>query len=82
MNNYVTKIRATVKHRREGFPFPVKPEAEQIEGNRYSFTFGWDIDDDDRRYPGEQAWVPTRAGWPDGAPAWIALGDLIDIEPA
>ena len=55
----------------------VKPEAEQIDGKVYMFRFGWDIEDDDNRYPGEQAWIPDDNRYPAGAPIWIASGDLL-----
>ena len=54
----------------------VKPEAEQIDGKVFLFRFGWDIEDDDTRYPGEEAWIPDDSRYPADGPTWIASGDL------
>lgn len=71
---------AAVKLRR-GNGFVVRPEAEQINGKRHMFVEGWVIAPGDHsQYPGETAWVPATAGWPEGAPPWIASGDLV-FEP-
>ena len=58
----------------------VKPEAEQIDGKVYLFMRVWTIDFDDPRYPGETAWAPVDVTWPRDAPAWIASGDLEEVE--
>lgn len=55
----------------------IKPEAEQIDGKIYTFRYGWQIEGDDRRYPGEVAWIPNDENYPvRTCPAWIASGDL------
>ena len=54
----------------------VKPEAEQIDGKVFLFRFGWDIEDDDTRYPGEEAWIPDDSRYPADGPTWISSGDL------
>lgn len=54
----------------------VKPEAEQIDGKVYLFRYGWEIESDNTRYPGEHAWVPDDSNYPDDGPVWIASGDL------
>lgn len=68
--------------RREGFP-PVRPWAEQHDGQVLTLRYGWQIEDDDSRYPGEHAWVldpRDDPGYPadidEEAPMWIASGDL------
>lgn len=65
---------ATIRIRR-GIGKEVKPEAEQLEGQAYTFRFGWLMTDSDP-YPGENAWIPMDANWPEDAPVWIAAGDL------
>ena len=65
----------TVRIRRD-FPRAVRPEAEQLDGKTFRFTYGWPMDKIDP-YPGEIAYIPCRGqGWPEGAPPWIASGDL------
>lgn len=54
----------------------VKPEAEQIDNRVFLFRFGWIIEDDDSRYPGEEAWLPADASYPVSGPAWVASWDL------
>ena len=65
----------TVKIRRN-FVGEVKSECEAINGKTYFFRYGWKIEDDDGRYPGEIAWIPDDSRYPPDAPAWIASGDL------
>jgi hypothetical protein len=67
-----SKVRATVRIRRDR---PVKPEAEQIDGQAYTFIYGWMMDDDDS-YPDEIAWLVSDDDYPKDAPVWIANGDL------
>lgn len=73
------RIIATVKMRR-GDGWHVKPCAEQIEGRRHRFLYGWKMDEGDTSlYAGEIAWIADHADWPSDAPAWVASGDLADI---
>lgn len=59
----------------------VKAGADSLDGEVYRFRLGWKIEDDDSRYPGEWAWLPTYAdGYPLEGPAWIASGDLEEVE--
>ena len=58
----------------------VKPEAEQVDGKVFMFRRLWDMDDDDRRYPGETAWGEDDPAWPRDAPSWIASGDLEEVD--
>ena len=60
----MSKQRFTVRIRRD-IGREVRPEAEQLDGKTYTFT-----------YPGEQAWLPRDSTYPVGAPPWIASGDL------
>jgi len=58
----------------------VRPEAEQLDGNTFFFKFAWV--DDTGRYDGEDIWQPWDKEYPQGAPAWIAEGDLdFDCDP-
>ena len=66
--------RFTVRIRRD-IGRGVKPEAEQLDGKTYYFSFGWLMDENDP-YPGEEAWIPRDPAYPIEAPAWIARGDL------
>ena len=54
---------------------PVRPEAEQLDGRVFEFTYGWKMGETDP-YPGEIAYIPRDASYPHGAPTWIAEGDL------
>lgn len=67
----------TICIRRDG-ERPVRPEAEQLDGNLYKFTKGWVMDETDP-YPGEVAWIPDDPLYPDNAPIWIASGDLEQV---
>ena len=69
----------TVKIRREGWR-PVRPEAEQIDGKTFIFSYAWSMDDTDP-YPGEEAWEPRDPTYPKTAPLWIASGDLVLAQP-
>ena len=66
--------RFKVKIRRE-IGKQVKPEAEQIDGQIFTFIRGWDMEEGDP-YPGETAWCPRDKSYPLDAPVWIASGDL------
>jgi hypothetical protein len=68
---------ATVKIRR-GEGWPVKPEAEQLDGRHHLFIYGCKVgDDSDPRYAGETLWVADKEGWPDDCEiVFIASGDL------
>lgn len=57
----------------------VKPEAMPVNGQKFNFVYGFQIDDEDRRYPGESAWIPDDQNYPTTAPAWLASGDLRDV---
>jgi hypothetical protein len=57
---------------------PVKPDAEQLDGNTYLFNAGWLMGDGDP-YPGEWAMIPDACGYPTDAPQWIASGDLAPL---
>ncbi len=72
---------ATV-HLRRGTGWDVKPEAEQMDGQKLIFKPGWIMDADDTSiYIGEWAMLPVRFDdWPDDAPGWIASGDLEDMK--
>ena len=70
----MSKQRFTVRIRRD-IGREVRPEAEQLDGKTYTFTYGWLMDENDP-YPGEQAWLPRDSTYPVGAPPWIASGDL------
>jgi hypothetical protein len=63
----------TVRIRRN-IGLQVKPEAEQLDGKRFLFEYGWPLEDDHERYTGETAWLLQNA--PRGAPTWIADGDI------
>lgn len=65
----------TVKIRRNT-GLKIKPECEAIDGQTYFFRYGWKIDQDDSRYPGEIAWIPDDSRYPKNVPTWIASGDL------
>ena len=65
---------------RSGDGWGIKPEAKQLDGGVYIFSFGWLIDEEDNSlYVGEVAWLPDRKRWPADAPVWVAEGDLLDI---
>ena len=72
--------RFTVKIRRDGIevPRPVRPEAEQIDGQTFYFSYGWKMEADES-YPGEIAWIARDTAYPIEAPTWIASGDLVAI---
>ncbi len=58
----------------------VRPEASQIDGNVYYFSFGWIIEESDSSlYVGESAMIPRDPNYPEDAPNWIASGDLMGI---
>jgi len=75
MGNVSMKFRVKLRRSKK---FEVKPEAEQLDGNIYEFTKGWEIEDR-VLYKGETAWVP-KDKWPDDAPIWIASGDLEEVQ--
>ncbi len=54
----------------------VRPNAEQLEGKTYVFTYGWVMDKNDP-YPGEIAYLPHDPSYPVDAPCWVASGDLV-----
>lgn len=54
-----------------------KGSAEDIEGKVYSFAFGWVLEDNHSKYPGEVAWLPRDPAYPLDAPTWLAGGDLV-----
>lgn len=61
--------------------WPVKPEAEQVDGKEWIFRFGWRITEEDSlRYAGEDAWVANDFDWPADAPMWLASGDLAEVK--
>jgi hypothetical protein len=62
-------------HIRRDHGKPIRPEAEQLDGNSYTFEEGWIMDANDP-YPGEVAWIPHDPSYPSDAPTWIASGDL------
>ncbi len=62
-------------HIRRDHGKPIRPEAEQLDGNSYTFEKGWTMDANDP-YPGEVAWIPRDPVYPLDAPTWIASGDL------
>lgn len=66
-------VRYTVRIRR-GLG-EVKPEAEQIDGKTYLFTYGWPIEEN-TLYKGEHAWIPRDPNYPLDASRWISSGDL------
>lgn len=66
----------TVRVRRD-FDRPVRESAEQLDGQTFTFRFGWEMGETDP-YPGEQAWMPIDPLYPADAPVWIASGDLIE----
>lgn len=75
--------RATVRIRR-GDGWDVKPEAEALDGQRVHVEamYGLDAEDCGGKYDGELAmWFvgADRGRWPI---AWIASGDLVDVEEA
>jgi hypothetical protein len=70
--------RFTVKLRRDLPGGPLRSAAEQLDGKTFAFRFGWHIEDDDRRYPGEIAWIAEDGSYPRDAPTWIASGDLVE----
>lgn len=75
-------LTATVKIRRTDDLVPTEM-GEAIDGLRHDFTFAWEIEEGDSRYPGEIAWMPypfSSNRWPDEGPGWVASGDLIDVE--
>ncbi len=67
---------------RRNLGLKIRPEAEQLDGNVYSFQRGWLIDEGHGKYEGETAMIPIRIhdSYPDDAPTWIASGDLILVE--
>lgn len=67
--------RATVRIRR-GDGWEVRPEAEALDGTRYTFMASWVMDDDDP-YPGE--WAMTFEDPGATSLLWVASGDLVDI---
>lgn len=79
-------IEATVKVRR-GPGWDVKPEGNCIDGQRVRLQYAWPIEEGDHSaYQGETAWMPLNRDlmegrWPRNWPAWLASGDLVDIEP-
>lgn len=70
--------RCTVAIRR-GPGWPVKPEAEAIDGLTRVFQASWVIGTDDHSlYVGEWAMlIEPSQDWPRDAPHWIATGDLV-----
>ena len=59
----------------------VRPEAECIDANIYSFVFGWTIlECDSFLYAGEFAMIPYDPNYPNEAPPWIASGDLVCVD--
>lgn len=64
---------------RRGAGREVKPEAEALNGREFLFRFGWTIEDDDSRYPSEEAWIAEDPAYPNDAPMWIARGDLREV---
>lgn len=62
-----------VKIRRD---WPVKPEAEQIDGKVFAFIYGMMLSGYDI-YPNECLMFPDDENYPTDAPDWIASGDLI-----
>ena len=79
------RVRVRIRRTRpDGSPWPVKREAEILDGLELDLEYGWVIENDDRRYPGEVAWLlrgdeVARRGLPDTVPIWLPSGDL---EPA
>ena len=67
---------------RRGDGWIVKPEAEEIDGRIAWFTYGWPMDSEDSSiYVGEEAWIVDRAEpWLEGAPVWLASGDLESVD--
>lgn len=54
----------------------IRPVAKQLDGYEGRFMYCWRMDEGDP-YPDEVAFSPAiRDSWPDGAPGWIASGDL------
>lgn len=52
------RVRVRLRRARpDGSPWPVKPEAEPLDGRELDLQYGWVIEDDDGRYPGEVAWL-------------------------
>lgn len=78
------RVRVRLRRARpDGSPWPVKPEAEPLDGRELDLMYGWVMDEDDP-YPGEVAWLllsdeQLRRGLPETVPIWVASGDL---EPA
>jgi hypothetical protein len=64
-----------IVHIRRDHGRPIRPEAEQLDGNSYMFEKGWTMDANDP-YPGEVAWIPRDPAYPSDAPTWIASGYL------
>lgn len=56
----------------------VRENAEQIDGKTYTFVYGWEADRAD--YIGEQVWLHADPDYPEGAPSWLASGDLVPVE--
>lgn len=76
------RVRVRLRRARpDGSPWPVKPEAEPLDGRELDLEYGWVIEDDDSRYPGEVAWLlrgdeVRRRGLPETVPIWLPSGDL------
>ncbi|AXU19697.1 hypothetical protein C7W88_12765 [Novosphingobium sp. THN1] len=68
-------VQATIKVRR-GDGWPVRPVMDVIDGQTFNFIKAGPADDGRPEYAGETAWM-FYGDLPEGAPAWIASGDLV-----
>lgn len=68
---------------RQSTDLVLKTGAKPLEGRTFSFSYGWEIESEDPRYPNEAAWIPRDQDYPfeKGAPTWIASGDLEEVLP-
>ncbi len=62
----------------------IRPEALELDGKVFNFMEGWNITESDSSiYVGEIAMIPTELNYffaYPNAPAWIASGDLEEME--
>lgn len=77
MSNRVLKVMRVAIRRISGKP--VRPEAEAIDGQEFTFGFGWTMGKAEA-YPGEAVWVPRDNNYPKNAPTWLTSGDLQPID--